>query len=90
MMIRRKQKTSICPSFGKDETVISDSLSHGPFRVTSSKRWLIGRADLFDGTPSSHAVMVRSHTISQGVAPQDEHLFYHDGLPSYGNGDNCL
>jgi hypothetical protein len=21
---------------------------------------------------------------------QDEHLFYHDGLPSYGNGDNCL
>lgn len=48
MMIRRKHKTSICPSFGEDETVISDLIFDWPhLRYQSWKRWLTSRADMF-------------------------------------------
>ncbi|KAK7186497.1 hypothetical protein PSPO01_07454 [Paraphaeosphaeria sporulosa] len=36
MMNRRKQTTSICPSFGGDETVISD-LRHDPCALAAQR-----------------------------------------------------
>jgi len=90
MMKRRKHKTSICPSFGRDETVTSDSLSpHQSLDIVMEAPANQPRRHVHSAWLSSRS-MVRYAQLLHLHPLQDEHLFYHDGLPSYGNGDNCL
>lgn len=44
---------------------------------------------LVHGSQSWPTIPVRLFITLFRVIFQDEHLFYHDGLPSYGDGDNC-
>lgn len=90
MMKRRKHKTSICPSFGRDETVTSDSLSpQSSLDIVMEAPANQPRRHVHSAWLSSRS-MVRYPQLLHSHPLQDEHLFYHDGLPSYGNGDNCL